>query len=140
MAVNRKKYSRYGLLWGLLALQVSCSSIHSNVRQKQASDGLSRNGNLLLTAFRATAVAAIRQPVTTTKLGLAILWNRPREIVSGNAPDRSHPATCPRLCPREHGLRGLGLLTSITMGDSFTSSCWWPFSSFWPWIRELGIL
>ena len=86
MAVNRNQHSRHGLLLGLLALQVSCSSIHSNVRQKQASDGLSGNGNLVLTAFRATAVAAIRQPVTTTKLGLAILWNRPREIVSGNAP------------------------------------------------------
>ncbi len=41
---------------------------------------------LARTAFRSTAVAAIRQPVTATKLGLAALWHRPREIVSGNLP------------------------------------------------------
>lgn len=75
-----------GLFGGVLALQVSCSTISSNARQQQASDGLTGHGNLMQSAFRATALAAIRQPVTTTKLGLAILWNRPREIISGNAP------------------------------------------------------
>ena len=39
-----------------------------------------------MVAVRATAVAAVRQPVTTAKVGLAVLWHRPREIVSGNSP------------------------------------------------------
>lgn len=38
--------------------------------------------------FRATVLSAIRQPVTTAKLGMANLWHRQREIVSGNlSPD-----------------------------------------------------
>lgn len=44
-----------------------------------------------MATFRATALAAIRQPVTTTKLGLAILWHRPREIISGNLPADTTP-------------------------------------------------
>ena len=56
------------------------------VRKKQSSDGLSGNGNLALATFRCTAVAAIRQPVTTTKLGFAFLWNRPLQIIHGNLP------------------------------------------------------
>lgn len=39
-----------------------------------------------MVALRSTAVAALRQPITTTKLGFAVLWNRPREIVVGNSP------------------------------------------------------
>ncbi len=42
----------------------------------------------MLTSFRATALAALRQPVTTAKLGLAVLWNRPAELIRGNLPIR----------------------------------------------------
>ena len=66
---------------GCLALLVSCATVPSNARKKQFSRGLTGNGQLALAMFRATTVAAIRQPVTTTKLGLAMLWYRPREII-----------------------------------------------------------
>ncbi len=36
------------------------------------------------TTFRATIVAAIRQPITSARQGLAVFWHRPREIVAGN--------------------------------------------------------
>lgn len=67
----------------------SCSNVSSNVRKNpelrpQASDGLTSTGNLAKTAFRATAVAAVREPVTTLRLGLANLWHRPVEFVKGN--------------------------------------------------------
>ncbi len=35
---------------------------------------------------RSTVIAALRQPITTTRNGLAVLWNRPREVISGNSP------------------------------------------------------
>jgi len=83
-------YSR-SLLVGLLALQGSCANISLNAkntaeRREQANRRLEGGGQLAATAFRATVVAAVRQPVTTVKLGLVNLWHRPREVVSGNIP------------------------------------------------------
>jgi hypothetical protein len=77
---------RYGLIAALLALHVSCSSTSSNARMEQTSSGITSGGNLAMVAVRSTALAAVRQPVTTTRLGLAVLWHRPREIVSANIP------------------------------------------------------
>lgn len=77
---------RYGLIAALLALHVSCSSTSSNARVEQTSSGITSGGNLAMVAVRSTALAAVRQPVTTTRLGLAVLWHRPREIVSANIP------------------------------------------------------
>jgi cardiolipin synthase len=70
----------------VLAVQVSCTGTSSGIRMEQASDGLTSGGNLAMVAVRATALAAVRQPVTTTKLGLAVLWHRPREVVGANLP------------------------------------------------------
>lgn len=65
------------------ALLYSCAGGSSGL---QATDTLSGGKNLLGSAFRATAVAAVRQPVTTVRLGLSVLWHRPREIINGNLP------------------------------------------------------
>lgn len=70
----------------MFALLVSCAGVSSSARLEQANDPLTGGGHLALTAFRATAVSAVRQPVTTTRLGVAMLWHRPREIVSANLP------------------------------------------------------
>jgi cardiolipin synthase A/B len=78
--------SRCGLIGALLAIHVSCSGTSSNVRMEQSSAGITSGGNLAMVAVRATALAAVRQPVTTTKLGLAVIWHRPRELVSANTP------------------------------------------------------
>jgi cardiolipin synthase A/B len=69
-----------------MALHVSCSGNSSNVPMEQRSNGFTNGSNLTMTAVRSTALAAVRQPLTTTKLGLAVLWHRPREIVSANTP------------------------------------------------------
>ena len=79
---------------------VSCSNISLNARQtteraSQASDPLTGSGNIALAAFRATAVAAVRQPFTTARLGIANLWHRPQVAVTGNLPQSAKPA--PRL-------------------------------------------
>ena len=38
------------------------------------------------TTFRGTIVATLKQPITSTRRGLAVFWNRPREVVLGNLP------------------------------------------------------
>ena len=86
MATWRSQLFLHGILGGVLTLQFSCSGVSSNIRLEQANDVVTGGGHLAMTAFRATAVAAVRQPVTTARLGLAVLWHRPREIVSGNLP------------------------------------------------------
>lgn len=72
-------------------LLASCGSLQSNAgrsveRKPQANDPLTGNSQLAVSAFRATAMAIVRQPVTTLRTGLAVMWHRPREIVSGNLP------------------------------------------------------
>lgn len=86
MATNHQQSSRNGLVAALMALHVSCSGNSSNVPVEQRSNGFTNGSNLTMTGVRSTALAAVRQPVTTTKLGLAVLWHRPREIVSANTP------------------------------------------------------
>ncbi len=86
MKTNHPQSFRYGLIAALLVFHLSCSATSSNVRMEQTSTGITSGGNLAMVAVRATALAAVRQPVTTTKLGLAVSWNRPREIVSANTP------------------------------------------------------
>lgn len=75
---------------GVLSLS-SCGSISSIGKRSaenrlQVDDVMTAGSNLAMTLYRSTAVAAVRQPVTTTKIGFALLWNRPREIVVANSP------------------------------------------------------
>lgn len=99
MAKNHPQSSRFALIAALLTLHVSCTGTSSNLRMEQTSNSLTSGGNLAMVAVRSTALAAFRQPVTTAKLGLAVLWHRPREIVSANTPidlaDQSMTAEAP---------------------------------------------
>lgn len=77
------------LLPAACVLTTSCGNLFKNARNSseqrpQATDLLTGAGNLGMGLFRGTAVSAIRQPVTTTTLGVSVLWHRPREIVSAN--------------------------------------------------------
>lgn len=38
------------------------------------------------TTLRATLLSAVKHPVTTVRQGIAVIWNRPRELVVGNLP------------------------------------------------------
>ncbi len=95
--------SRAILLLACLLLP-SCASLSSNARRSserlpQANDPLTSGGTLAATAFRATAVAAVKQPVTSAKLGLALLWHRPREVVVSNIPLDIAPGPVPEEIP-----------------------------------------
>jgi len=44
---------------------------------------------LAKTTFRSTVTATLKQPVTTIRQGLAVLWLRPREFVTSNLPENT---------------------------------------------------
>lgn len=82
--------ARFAALSGTLLL-ASCGSLHSNAgrsveQRPQASDTVTGSSQLAVSAFRSTTMAALRQPFTTVRTGLAVMWHRPREVVSGNLP------------------------------------------------------
>jgi cardiolipin synthase A/B len=91
MLTNFQQILVRALLGCCSALLVCCTGVSTDARRVQSIDGVRGSGNLATTAFRATVVSAIRQPVTTVKLGLAILWLRPREIITGNSPANQAP-------------------------------------------------
>lgn len=82
--------ARFAAISGTLLL-ASCGSLQSNAgrsveRKPQASDSVTGSGQLAVSAFRSTSLALVRQPFTTVRTGLAVMWHRPREVVSGNLP------------------------------------------------------
>ncbi|QJE96397.1 phospholipase D-like domain-containing protein [Luteolibacter luteus] len=82
---------RFIFILPLLLLFPSCASLRSNAfrstdRLPQASDSVTGAGQLAVSSVRATGLAIVRQPATTIRTGLAVLWHRPREIVAGNIP------------------------------------------------------
>jgi len=85
-------------LTALLSASCSTGSLpnrNTTELHPQANDSITGSGKLVMSAVRATAVASIRQPVTTIKLGLVNLWHRPREVIGGNFPSSltSQPLT-----------------------------------------------
>jgi hypothetical protein len=64
-----------------VSLLGSCSSFQRNVqlsseRLAQTNDPLSSTFGIAATALRSTVLAAIRQPVTTTKVGFTLFYQR----------------------------------------------------------------
>jgi cardiolipin synthase len=55
--------------------------------------------NLGETAFRATVVAALRQPVTSTRTALGSVWHRSRGVMEGNLPLSMSLNTKPDVAP-----------------------------------------
>lgn len=51
-----------------------------------SKDPMLAGRTLAETSFRGTVVAAVRQPITSARQGIAVAWHRPREIVAGNLP------------------------------------------------------
>ncbi len=83
--------SKFLLLAAAPLLFASCGSLSSNAinsreQRPQANDPITGAGLLGFDFVRGTALSAIRQPITTTTLGLAVMWHRPREVFSGNIP------------------------------------------------------
>ncbi len=80
------------LLWGATLIGLgSCGSMVGPSTQNSGPktvtmDPMLAGKSLAESSFRATFLAAVRQPVTSARQGLAVLWHRPREIVAGNLP------------------------------------------------------
>ena len=67
-------------------VQPALNAEKSLERIPQANPAIESGIGLGATAFRATALSVVRQPVTTIRLGAALLWHRPREVVTANIP------------------------------------------------------
>lgn len=84
----------------LVGVLASCGSVGQNAvrafgQEKQVADPAAGAGGLAMTALRATALAAVKQPVTTAKTGIALAWHRSRTVVVGNVPISTEPAEPP---------------------------------------------
>ncbi len=87
MTESKSSHSlRFGIAAILFTLLGACSNTSSHARTKQASPHLTTGKNLAMVGLRSTVVAAVKQPVTFTRNGIVVLWHRPREIISANAP------------------------------------------------------
>lgn len=80
------------------AVLCSCGSVAGSGAQESppkvvALDPMLAGQALARTTLRSTLLAAIRQPITTSRQGLAVFWHRPREIVAGNLPVSPEPET-----------------------------------------------
>ncbi|RYD37735.1 MAG: phosphatidylserine/phosphatidylglycerophosphate/cardiolipin synthase family protein [Verrucomicrobiaceae bacterium] len=84
MPLSRMSCAIRGLAVVPWVILVSCAPVSTETGSVQASGMLAGGKEILRATIRATTVSAIRQPVTTVKLGLTNLWNRPREILTGN--------------------------------------------------------
>ena len=102
---SSKPFKNVAFVLPLLLLFPSCGSLRSNAfrstdRLPQASDTVTGTGQLAVSSVRATGLAVVRQPATTLRTGLAMLWHRPREAVTGNlALDELAPAPQPAEIP-----------------------------------------
>ncbi len=84
MSADNRNFSSWFLC--SLLLVSSCSNVSNNARntsehESQATDGTISTANLVKTAFRATAIAALKQPITTARTGFAVIWQRPGDFI-----------------------------------------------------------
>ena len=89
MMDSPKRHAAIRMVWPVIPLLLSaCGSLANRSAETlpQASDSATGNAQLLATTVRATAVSTVRQPYTTVRTGLAVLWHRPLAIISGNLP------------------------------------------------------
>lgn len=85
------------LVAGCGTLQVNLTQ--SSERRRQANDTFTHTQALGHTVMRATAVATLRQPVTTTKTGLSIFWSRGKQVVRSNVTLFDDPRSLPQERP-----------------------------------------
>ncbi len=71
-------------------LTLSCGTAFENARSstEQKSGAGTGTVNLAMSLVRGTALSAIRQPLNTAAVGAAVIWQRPRELITGNLPFR----------------------------------------------------
>jgi cardiolipin synthase A/B len=83
------------LLLTVVAL-AGCSSLRpdtdaAGLRRPPANDPVTGGSALLLSAARTTVFSTARQPISTARIGLKVLWHRPREVIAANLPFKINP-------------------------------------------------
>lgn len=105
----------------------SCGSLQQNLLRSseslpQTSDPMSSARGIAFHLVRSTAVAALRQPVTTTKVGFALFYQRSSEIIRSNLAPPDFTAIQPREAPGTPGFERLLDCNSIRPEESGTLS------------------
>ncbi len=120
---------------GISLLLASCTSFEKNARKssesrEQANPLPVAGGSVALMLFRSTAVATVKQPVTTLRTGGALAINRTRELIRSNIPLGDIPREQPPYAPgseaferalERNGCRriGLGTIRPLVDGREF---------------------
>ena len=89
MMDSPKRHAATRLIWPVIPLLfAACGSLSDRSARSlpQKSDSATGGTQLLASTLRSTAVSTVRQPYTTVRTGLAVLWHRPLGIISGNLP------------------------------------------------------
>ncbi|MEK7951384.1 phospholipase D-like domain-containing protein [Luteolibacter soli] len=84
-----KRQAATRMMWPVIPLLFSaCGSLSDRSARSlpQASDTATGNTQLVASVVRSTGLSAVRQPYTTIRTGLAVLWHRPLGLVSGTLP------------------------------------------------------
>lgn len=103
---------KLALLSAIGVLLPSCSNVFSNLRTSSEQPSPKPNaalstGQLGMSLARGTSLSMARQPVTTSTLGLAVLWQRPRELLSANLPFSPNFTPTPQVQPGSAGFETL---------------------------------
>jgi cardiolipin synthase len=72
--------------WLTASCAISSNARRSTEQAPQANNPVVGGASLAMTALRSTAVATIKEPITTARLGFALLWTRPHEALVANLP------------------------------------------------------
>lgn len=91
MSKYLKAVPHFFLCAGVLTSVVSCGSLvspsaHNSPPKEQSLKPIDATRELARVTLRATVLAALRQPLTSARQGIAVFYHRPREIVAGNVP------------------------------------------------------
>ena len=116
---------------GFSLVATSCTSFEKNARRsseapEQANSMSVAGGNIALMVLRSTAVATVKQPVTTLRTGGALALNRTRELIRSNLSLDGVPRELPPYAPgsaeferalEQKGCRRIGLGTIHPLVD-----------------------
>ena len=87
---------------------VSCGGLYNEVKEKrQKGNSLVTVGGVGRVITRGTVLSVARQPVSTTVLGVSVLWQRPREVLTGNLPKAPDLMGPPEQAPGTEGFERL---------------------------------
>jgi cardiolipin synthase len=87
----------------------SCGGLYHQATEKRppGTNRFSTAGGVGTVIARGTTLSVIRQPVSTTLLGFSVIWQRPRELITGTLPATPDLMAPPQQAPGTPGFERL---------------------------------